>query len=580
MDTKNGVPVSPGIVIARCCLIEVEDFRIQRRMIQSDEIEDEVLRLEKSFEKAAEQLVELSRRHANKDNCVLDIFASHIRFMQDRSLIERVSNKVRSESCCAEYAVSSVFREIAATLSSSNDAYIRERVADIYDTEKRLLRILTDKASSNLATISRECIIVAHDLTPTQTASLNLDYTKGFVTNVGGRTSHTAILARSLGIPAIVGLEDITDAVEDGDTIIIDGYSGTVIVRPDEDTIREYHKFSDDYIAKEHKLGTIRDLPAVTKDGVRINLTGNIELPNETKMVVEKGGDGIGLYRTEFLYLQNESEPTEEDHYKAYCDILEKLGGKSLIIRTMDLGADKVYRSERFAEEANPVLGFKSIRFCLASQNIGLFKTQLRAILRASAHGKTKVMFPMITTIDEVRHAKMIVRDVMEDLEDEGLEYDSNIEMGIMIETPSAALISSMLAKEVDFFSVGTNDLIQYTLAVDRANEKLNSYYSAGQPAILKLLLKIVRDAEEANIPVSICGEIASEPEFVPFLVGIGVRSLSVAPPMIPEIKMIIRLLDMDTCRALVDRVLVLDRRRSIMNCLRDTLMIIEQKAD
>jgi len=306
MDTKNGIPVSPGIVIARCCLIKVEDLRIQHRTIQSDEIEGEVLRLEKSFERGAEQLVELSSRHANKDNCVLDIFASHIRFMQDRFLIARVSNKVRSESCCAEYAVSSVFKEIAATLSSSNDTYIRERVADIYDTEKRLLRILTEKASSSLASISEECIVVAHDLTPTQTASLNLQYAKGFVTNVGGRTSHTAILARSLGIPAIVALEDITDAVEDGDTIIIDGYSGTVVVRPDEGTIREYHKFSDDYVAKEQKLGAIRDLPAVTKDGIRINLTGNIELPNETKMVVEKGGDGIGLYRTEFLYLQNE----------------------------------------------------------------------------------------------------------------------------------------------------------------------------------------------------------------------------------------------------------------------------------
>ena len=575
MEIKNGIPVSPGIVIARCCVVETEEFKVQRRVLESSQIGDEIKKAENSFRVASEQLAKVGSDHDRADTGIKDIFAVHISFLRDKSLIAKVTNKIREASVTAEYAVSEVFREITVALLRSNDSYIRERVGDIHDIEKRLLRVLMAKESYNLGSIDYECIIIANDLSPTQTASLNLEYIKGFATNVGGRTSHTAIVARSLGIPAIVAIEDITSSANDGDIVILDGFKGTVILRPDDDTIREYHRYSDDFIAIEHKLEAIRDLPAETKDGVRITLTGNMELPLEAQIIMEKGGDGVGLYRTEFLYLQSKKEPTEEEHYQAYVDIANRLNGKPLVIRTMDLGADKVTYDGRFAEEANPVLGFKSIRYCLNSKNLPMFKTQLRAILRASAVGDIKMMFPMITTIDEIRHAKMIVRDVMEDLADDGYDYDHNIQMGIMIETPSAALTAGMLANESDFFSVGTNDLIQYTLAVDRANEKLAALYSPGQPAILRLLRTVLKEAGKANIPVSVCGEMASEPEFVPLLLGMGVRKLSVAAPRIPEIKLVIRNLEIKTCKEVARRVRLMETRRAVVNYLRDTLMTI-----
>ncbi|AQQ09503.1 Phosphoenolpyruvate-protein phosphotransferase [Sedimentisphaera cyanobacteriorum] len=573
MEIKNGIPVSPGIIISKCCLLEAEDFRIQHKAIESEQIEDEVKRVEKAFQQAAEQVRELSKKYGSDDSGIRDIFAVHVGFLSDESLIKRVSKRIREKSVCSEYAVSNVLKEISGTLSSSSDNYVRERVSDIYDIEKRLLRVLTKREYYDLGSINEECVVIANDLSPTQTASLNLDYVKGFATNAGGRTSHTAIVARSIGIPAIVALEDITSSAEDGDTIILDGYKGTVLIRPDSETLEEYRRYSDDTIAVEQKLQKTCDLPAETTDGVKVSLGGNIELPQEADIVASKGGEGVGLYRTEFLYLQNDKMPSEQDHYNAYLDVIRRLGGRPLVIRTMDLGADKMPSDGKFPVETNPVLGLRSIRYCLTTKNLPLFRTQLRAILRASAQGDIKIMFPLITTVEEVRHAKMVVRDVMEDLADDGFDYDFNIKIGIMIETPSSALISAFLAKEVDFFSIGTNDLIQYTLAVDRANEKLASLYSPGQPAVIKLIKEVVRNAKKAGTDVCVCGEMASEPEFVPLLLGLGVRSFSVAAPRIPEIKLVIRALDIPTCEEVARRAGCLETRRSVINYLRDTLM-------
>ncbi len=375
-------------------------------------------------------------------------------------------------------------------------------------------------------------------------------------------------MARSLGIPAVVALEDLTETITGGDTVIIDGNRGIVIVNPDEQTISQYQEYSNEFVELEHKLDTIKQKPAVTRDGVRVTLLGNIEFPTEAQMVLEKGGEGIGLYRTEFLYLNSDKEPTEDDHYKAYAETIHVFKHRPVIIRTMDLGADKYTQKKRFMREPNPFLGLRSIRFCL--QNLTIFKTQLRAILRASVLGEIKIMFPLITNIQELMQARMILRDVMEDLDEESIKYNRKIQMGIMIETPSAALTSSTLARDVDFFSIGTNDLTQYTLAVDRGNELVSALYSSVDPAVLRLIRTVFQDAHKAQIDVSICGEMASEPEYIMLLLGMGFRTLSLAPPMIPEIKQIVRSVTMQECNKMARKVLGMNSERQISNFLRD----------
>jgi len=405
-------------------------------------------------------------------------------------------------------------------------------------------------------------------LSPTQTAGFNRDFVKALATDAGGRTSHTAIVARSLGIPAVVALEDLTDNISGGDTVIVDGNRGIVIVNPDEETVRQYKEYSLEFAELGHKLDTIRDKPAITRDGVRIKLLGNIEFPEEASLVREKGGDGIGLYRTEFLYLNNPDEPSEEDHYRAYAETVRVFRDKPVIIRTFDLGADKYTQSKRFVPERNPFLGLRSIRFCL--QNLGMFKRQLHAILRASVLGDVKIMFPLITNLQELMQTKMILRDVMEDLDEELIDYNRDVQIGIMIETPSAALMASSLARDVDFFSIGTNDLTQYTLAVDRANELVSTLYSSVDPAVLRLMRTIVQDAYKSQIDLSVCGEMASEPEYIMLMLGLGIKTLSLAPPMIPEIKQIIRSVTIKDCNEITRKILGMNTERQISNFLRD----------
>ena len=379
---------------------------------------------------------------------------------------------------------------------------------------------LMGRVHADLKKIDSEVVIIAHDLTPTQTAGFDKKFVKGFATEAGGRTSHTAIVARSLGIPAVVALEDIRTNISSESTVIIDGNRGMVIVDPDEATLKEYKEYAREFLLLEHRLDTLSDKPAVTRDGVEIILLGNIEFPNEAVMVNEKGGQGIGLYRSEFLYLYSGNEPTEEEHFDAYVEAAKELKGKPVVIRTMDLGADKLPHGLRRTPETNPVLGLRSIRYCL--QNLTMFKTQLRAILRASALGDIRIMFPLITNLQELRQAKMILRDVMEDLDEYAVPYNPNIPIGIMIETPSAALTASLLSSDCDFFSIGTNDLIQYTLAVDRANERVSALSSGADPAIIRLMRSIILEANKAGIKLSVCGELASEPEYIMLLMGMG----------------------------------------------------------
>ena len=384
-------------------------------------------------------------------------------------------------------------------------------------------------------------------------------------------------MARSLGIPAVVALEEITPYVNSDSTIIVDGNRGVVIVDPDEETLGQYLRYATEFSKLEHELDTLKDKSAVTRDGVEITLLGNIEFPSEAEMVAEKGGGGIGLYRTEFLYLYSGTEPTEEDHYAAYAETMNVFKGKPVVIRTMDLGADKMPQSNEYAVQTNPVLGLRSIRYCL--QNLTLFKTQLRAILRASVLGDMRVMFPLITNLQELRQAKMILRDVMEDLDEDSIPYNRSIPVGIMIETPSAALTASCLAANCDFFSIGTNDLIQYTLAVDRANEHVSTLYSAAEPAVLRLLRSVFHEANKAKIGLSVCGEVASDPEYIMLLIGMGVRTISLAHPMIPEIKQVIRSVTIADCNQLARKVMNMDSQRQIKNYLRDTAMKILPEA-
>ena len=569
MEIKKGIAVSPGIAIAKALIIDSEDYRIPRRSIEPSQRMKEVQRARDAFKAAVGELTQLeAAQDKTEEGKIKDIFAVHLRFLHDRSLRKRITDLVRLESVTAEYAVSATLREIASHFTKIKDAYISERAADIYDIERRLLRQLLGRRREDVEHLTEEVTVVAHELSPTRTAGFNKRFVKGLATDAGGRTSHTAIVARSLGIPAVVALEDLTESVSGGDTVVIDGNRGIVIVNPDDDTIQQYKEYSQEFVELEHKLDAIKEKPAVTRDGVRITLLGNIEFPDEAELVLQKGGEGIGLYRTEFLYLNRPSEPTEEDHYQAYAETISVFKHRPVIIRTLDLGADKYTQSKRFAPEPNPFLGLRSIRFCL--QNLTMFKTQLHAILRASVLGEVKIMFPLITNIQELMQSKMILRDVMEDLDEESISYNKNIRVGIMIETPSAALTASTLARDVDFFSIGTNDLIQYTLAVDRGNELVSTLYSSVDPAVLRLIRTVIQDAHKAQIELSVCGEMASEPEYIMLLLGMGVRAISLAPPMIPEIKQIIRSVTIEDCNNVVRKVLGMNSERQISSFLRD----------
>ena len=573
MEIRKGIAVSPGIAIAKPMVIDSREYHIPRRSIMISQRGAEILRVRKAFAEAIQELNNLESIKRIEQSGIRDIFVVHMRFLRDKTFRKRITDFINKELVTAEYAVSMILQEIASHFAGIDDPYISERAADIYDIEKRLIKHLLGRVEDTVGHLREDVVVLSHDLTPTQTASFNKTFVKGFATEKGGRTSHAAIVARSLGIPAVVALGDMPKEIAPDDIIIIDGNRGVMIVDPDQDTLQQYKQYAQQVTKFASELNELRDLPAHTRDGVRIELLGNIEFPNEALAVLERGGDGIGLYRTEFLYLYSGKEPTEEDHYHAYAEAIRTMKDKPVVIRTMDLGADKVPEASYHPNETNPALGLRSIRYCL--QDLGLFKTQLRAILRASVLGDVRVMFPLITNLQELRQAKMILRDVMEDLDDDGIPYSPDLKVGIMIETPSSALTAGLLAQDSDFFSIGTNDLIQYTLAVDRANEHVSTLFSPAEPAVLRLIRGVIQDAYKAKIGLSVCGEVASDPEFIMLLLGMGVRTLSMAVPMIPEIKKIIRSVSIEECGDLARKVATLDSSRQIKNVLRDVAMNI-----
>ena len=571
MQIKRGIPVSPGVAIFTAFVLDAEDQPVPRRMVAAGKVSSEVDRLNNAIAASIQEIEGLKEQTASTlGEDLSKIFSFHVGVLADQQLIKQIISTIQTQHVSAEYSVYVTLRKLANTFAQHDSQLVRKTVSDVRDIERRILKHLIGGSREELRNLKGAAIVVAHDLTPSQTATLDKRKIKAIITDLGGRTSHTAILAHALGIPAIVGLEDITSDVSTGDTIVVDGNRGLVVIEPDAAKLMEYRAEAKKMAKQADVLRELRDKPAVTKDGTEVTLLANIEFPDEIHQAVNHGATGIGLYRTEFLYLAGDQVPNEDQQYEAYVQAIRGLEGRPLTIRTLDLGADKVVESLAPASiwnERNPFLGCRSIRLCL--QNLPLFKTQLRAVLRASVEGPVKIMFPLISNIMELRQAKMILSDVKEDLEDQGIPYRDDIPVGMMIEVPSAALQALTFAHEVDFFSIGTNDLIQYTVAVDRGNERIANLYSAAHPAVITLIKEVIRAAQRAQIDVSLCGEMASDPEFTMLLIGLGLRTFSITPPAVPEVKQVIRSVSVEQCRRVARKVASFDSNREVLNYLK-----------
>lgn len=558
MHTLKGIAASPGIATAKAIILDSEEYEIPQRTVDSSLIPAEMDRIGRAFDASIDELTQLEANHDELNEMeIRALFAVHRRFLQDRWLREKVTALVRDESVTAEYAVSKALTELQQHFGRIRDRYMSERAADILDLEKRLLKHLIELKKVSLEEIKEPVVIIAQDLRPTQTASFDRQFVKGIACATGGETGHASIVARAMGIPAVMAVRDLTQRVRRGDTVVVDGNRGTVVINPDEATLVHYDAAWRQFQSLQQSLESVTAGPAKTKDGVKITMLANIEFPEETQKVLDVGADGIGLFRTEFLYLQAGVEPSEEDHFKAYAQVVKALDGRPVTIRTMDLGADKFTQSHRFVPETNPFLGLRSIRFSFKHKD--MFVAQLRAILRVSALGPVKIMFPLVCTLRELMEARRILASVQPTLDHDQLPYDKDLHVGVMIEVPSAAVMASSLARHADFFSIGTNDLTQYTLAVDRGSAQVADLFSASDPAVLRLVRTTIEGARTTGIDVSICGEMAAEPKYVMLLLGMGVRTLSVTPAMIPETREIIRSVDIRTCQCVAEEALEME---------------------
>jgi len=536
----QGIMASPGIVIGRVYLLDRRKVVVAGQRIEDASVKDEIARFKKAIALSKGQLEDLKKRFAlESERSHLYILDTHIMLLEDKMLVEGTVLCIKEALLNAEGALKQTIEDISLKFDKIEDEYLRERKHDVEQVGERILRNLVGHKQESLADIKGEAVIIAHDLAPSDTLMMRKDKVLGFATDVGSRTSHTAILARSIGIPAAVGLGNITTAVKTGDVVILDGIHGVVIVDPDEDTFLDYLKKQRQYKYFEQELESIKDLPAETLDGQVVVLEGNIELPGEVGAVAFHGGCGVGLFRTEFLFMNRQTLPTEDEHYEAYRQVAERAAPHEVVVRTFDLGGDKIALSTGFEKEANPALGLRAIRFSLKKRDI--FKTQLRGILRASAHGEIKILYPMISGLPELYATKAILAEVKQELRAEGKAFNEGIKVGVMIEIPSAALIADLLAIESDFFSIGTNDLIQYTLAIDRQNEHVAYMYEPLDPAVLRLLQRVSIAARDANIPLAMCGEMAGDPLYAAILIGMGFRYLSMNVASIPWVKKVIR---------------------------------------
>ncbi|MFX3625602.1 MAG: phosphoenolpyruvate--protein phosphotransferase [Ectobacillus sp.] len=522
----KGIAASSGIAIAKAFRLENPDLTIEKKSITDAAVE--IVRLEAALEQSKGELTAIKdRAFAELGADKAAIFEAHLLVLNDPELVNPVKDKINSENVNAEYAMNEVATMFVNLFESMDNEYMKERAADIRDVTKRVLAHLLGVNFSNPSTISEEVVIIAEDLTPSDTAQLNRKYAKGFTTDIGGRTSHSAIMARSMEIPAVVGTKVVMEKIQNGDLVIVDGLDGEVIVNPSEEVLRAYEEKKAKFEEQKAEWAKLKNEATVTSDGYHVELVANIGTPKDVKGVQDNGGEGVGLYRTEFLYMGRDNLPTEEEQFEAYKTVLEKMEGKPVVVRTLDIGGDKELPYLQLPKEMNPFLGYRAIRLCLDEQEI--FRTQLRALLRASVYGNLKIMFPMIATLDEFRQAKAVLMEEQAKLVEQGTAVSENIEVGMMVEIPASAVLADQFAKEVDFFSIGTNDLIQYTMAADRMNEQVSYLYQPYNPSILRLVKMVIDAAHKEGKWAGMCGEMAGDSLAIPLLIGLGLDEFSMS---------------------------------------------------
>ncbi|WP_105993795.1 phosphoenolpyruvate--protein phosphotransferase [Staphylococcus simulans] len=536
--TIKGIAASDGVAIAKAYLLVEPDLTFDNETITDTEAE--VAKFNGALNTSKVELTKIrnnAEQQLGADKAA--IFDAHLLVLEDPELIQPIEDKIKNENVNAAQALTDVSNQFITIFESMDNEYMAERAADIRDVSKRVLAHILGVDLPNPSIIDESVVIIGNDLTPSDTAQLNKQYVQGFVTNIGGRTSHSAIMSRSLEIPAVVGTKSITEEVEAGDIIIVDGMTGDVIINPSEDVVAEYQEKRDNFFKDKKELQKLRDAESVTEDGHHVELAANIGTPNDLPGVIENGAEGIGLYRTEFLYMGRDQMPTEDEQFEAYKAVLEAMEGKRVVVRTLDIGGDKELPYLDLPEEMNPFLGYRAIRLCLAQPEI--FRPQLRALLRASVYGKLNIMFPMVATIQEFRDAKALLEEERQNLKNEGVEVSDDIELGIMVEIPSTAALADVFAKEVDFFSIGTNDLIQYTMAADRMSERVSYLYQPYNPAILRLIQRVIEASHAEGKWTGMCGEMAGDQTAIPLLLGLGLDEFSMSATSILKARRLIR---------------------------------------
>ena len=574
MITLKGIPVSPGIAFGEALVIDDEGFRIRQSSIRPQDVNDEIKRYEDAFDQAKQ---EISTNIANVTKELGDyyglIFQAHLAILDDSTLREEILKKIKTERCSAPFAISTIFKQYAEIFRKIPNENLSQRANDIIDLEKRIMRIVMGVNTETLTTINKDMIVLAHNLTPSETSNMNRNCIRAFVTEIGSKGSHTAIIAEALEIPAVLGTGKFLNKVQAGQKVIVDGHQGIIYIDPTPEISAQYHKLYTRERELKKQLNKLDQTPCETKDGTRIQILGNMELEFESRNCLNRGADGIGLYRTEFLWLTNELQLDEETHFHKYKDIVDTMGGKPVTIRTCDLGADKILKDIMPDTGRNPALGLRSIRLSLFMPE--MFRAQLRAILRASAYGPIQILFPMISTLTEWRRVKMIVHDTFEDLDERGIPFNHKIPLGIMVEVPSTVMMIEEFLKDVDFISIGTNDLIQYTVAVDRTHKDVAQLFNGCEPAVIKLIWKTVTEANRHNKPVCLCGQMASDPALTMLLLGLGLRSLSMPPAAMRDIKRVCSSVEMLRCREIAFRALRTDNAGDIQSLLQRELAAV-----